>query len=438
MHILKIIHGYPPLYNAGSEVYSQTLCEALAQNHQVTIFTREADPYRPDFEVRIVQLEKNLTLYIVNMPREKDGFDHPDLNVRFAKYLSTLNPDVAHIGHLNHLSTGWVNVLNRAKVPIIFTLHDFWLMCPRGQFLQINFNQPAFYQLCEKQDDQICAQNCYNRFFPSSVPHIQDLTYWTHWIAKRMAATRTLCQYVDVFIAPSRYLMKRFISDFGIESSRIQYLDYGFDRQRFMGRKRQKESAFTFGYIGTHIPSKGVDLLIQAFSTLEGDVQLRIWGRESGQSTQALKSMAALSANVIEFKGEYVNKNMLEMVFNYVDAIVVPSIWMENAPLVIHEAQACGVPVITADAGGMAEYVQHKVNGLLFQHRDKNSLADQMNYALANPEEMKQLGNRGYLFSSDGQIPDIHQHVADLEDLYESLINSSYPSNPSTYVAHHA
>ncbi|MEL7063034.1 MAG: glycosyltransferase, partial [Bacteroidota bacterium] len=112
-----------------------------------------------------------------------------------------------------------------------------------------------------------------------------------------------------------------------------------------------------------------------------------------------------------------------------------PSIWMENAPLVIHEAQACGVPVITADAGGMAEYVQHKVNGLLFQHRDKNSLADQMNYALANPEEMKQLGNRGYLFSSDGQIPDIHQHVADLEDLYESLINFS---NPSTYVAHHA
>ena len=55
--------------------------------------------------------------------------------------------------------------------------------------------------------------------------------------------------------------------------------------------------------------------------------------------------------------------------FDRVDAIVVPSVWVENSPLVIHEAQQARVPVITADAGGMAEYVRHEVNGLLFEHR---------------------------------------------------------------------
>jgi len=52
MHILKIIHGYPPNYNAGSEVYSQSVCNELAKGHKVSIFTREENPYAPDFSIR--------------------------------------------------------------------------------------------------------------------------------------------------------------------------------------------------------------------------------------------------------------------------------------------------------------------------------------------------------------------------------------------------
>ncbi|MEL6132839.1 MAG: glycosyltransferase, partial [Bacteroidota bacterium] len=207
--------------------------------------------------------------------------------------------------------------------------------------------------------------------------------------------------------------------------------------KRFTGRRRRSGEPFTFGYIGTHIPAKGVNLLIEAFAQLSAPAQLHIWGRNNGQSTQALQRMAALAPNQIAFMGEYENKQMLTRVFDRVDAIVVPSIWMENSPLVIHEAQACGVPVITADAGGMAEYVHHKVNGLLFRHRDMKSLSEQMAYAQAHPEEMKRLGRRGYLFSEDGQIPCIHAHVAELEQQYLSLIDSHQPSNSHPHVAHH-
>jgi hypothetical protein len=47
MRILKVIHGYPRRYNAGSEVYSQTLCQALAARHEVHVFTREENPFAP-------------------------------------------------------------------------------------------------------------------------------------------------------------------------------------------------------------------------------------------------------------------------------------------------------------------------------------------------------------------------------------------------------
>ncbi|MCX7997555.1 MAG: glycosyltransferase, partial [Leptospiraceae bacterium] len=95
----------------------------------------------------------------------------------------------------------------------------------------------------------------------------------------------------------------------------------------------------------------------------------------------------------------------------------------ENSPLVIHEAQQCKIPVITANFGGMKEYVQHKVNGLLFDHRNKEDLTAQMLFALENPDFMKTLGKRGYLYSEDGNVVSIEKHCKELVQIYKSLIS---------------
>ena len=54
---------------------------------------------------------------------------------------------------------------------------------------------------------------------------------------------------------------------------------------------------------------------------------------------------------------------------------MVPSIWWENSPLVIQEAFLHGRPVICSDIGGMAEKVDHDVNGLHFPVGDPDALA---------------------------------------------------------------
>jgi hypothetical protein len=41
-----------------------------------------------------------------------------------------------------------------------------------------------------------------------------------------------------------------------------------------------------------------------------------------------------------------------------------------------------------------------------------------------NPETAKELGNRGYLFSENGDIPDIEKHVCDIEEIYKQLLRS--------------
>ena len=241
-----------------------------------------------------------------------------------------------------------------------------------------------------------------------------------------MAHVREVCDAVDVFVAPAMYLLRRFRDEFGLPEEKLVYLDYGFHLDRMAGRQRTPDEPFTFGYIGTHIPAKGVDHLIQALGKLSGESRLRIWGRHRGVETSGLKALArSLPGNVgerVEWMGEYRNQDIVPDVFNRCDAIVVPSIWAENSPLVIHEAQQARVPVITADYGGMAEYVHHDVNGLLFAHRDPESLARQMQRLSDDPELAMRLGSRGYLQSTGGNIPDIRDHALAVEQIYERLV----------------
>jgi glycosyltransferase involved in cell wall biosynthesis len=429
MHILKIIHGYPMLYNAGSEVYSQSICNELSIRNRVSIFTREENPFRPDFEIREDAETPLRTIYRTNMPRSKDGYRHPKLDAAFGDLLERLQPDVAHIGHLNHLSTGLVDELKNRGIPIVFTLHDFWLMCPRGQFMQRNFGEDGeLYKVCEGQEDRKCATSCYAMYFAGrEEDRKRDMDYWSSWMGSRMAETRDILEKVDHFIAPSRYLMDRFVNDFNLPEKKVQYLDYGFPLHYLQTLNEKATEEFTFGYIGTHIPAKGIHHLIEAFARLQGKARLRIWGRPRDQSTTGLKVLVeelVKNGNPVEWMGEYVNSNIAESVFRHCDAIAVASIWGENSPLVIHEAQACQVPVITADFGGMKEYVRHLENGLLFAHRDPEDLSRQMQWALDHPEEMKSLGKRGYLYSGDGSIPGIEAHCRQLENIYQTTIQN--------------
>jgi glycosyltransferase involved in cell wall biosynthesis len=432
MLILKIIHGYPPRYNAGSEVYSQMLCRGLADRHTVHVFTREEDPFKEDFALQLERdcLDPRITLHLINIPGDKHRYRyrHSEVDQKLANLLDHLKPDIVHIGHLNHLSTSLIYEIANRKIPIVYTLHDYWLMCPRGQFIQRRPAEPKnLWALCDKQDHKKCATHCYAGYFSGNKDEqVIDIAYWANWVARRMRHIREITSLINCFIAPSMYLYNRFINEFGLPKDKILHLSYGYDLQRYQNKRRSPGEPFTFGYIGTHTPAKGIQLLIRAFSLLKGDCKLRIWGRPTALNTAALKNIIAelplaIQTN-IEWRGEYINDHITPDVFNHVDAIVIPSIWVENSPLVIHEALQARVPVITADVGGMAEYIQHGKNGLLFKHRDAINLSVQMQHFIDHPELAQQFGQQGYLHSTDSNIPSLNQHIATLEFIYRQLL----------------
>lgn len=431
MKILKVIHGYPPYYSAGSEVYSQLLAHGLADKHEVQVFARHENSFLPAFHYSSMldYLDPRVLLHLINIPLTKYRykFINKEVNERFKKIVEEFKPDIVHFGHLNHLSLSLPSITSELKIPSIYTLHDFWLICPRGRFIQRNSKQ--ILALCDGQENKKCAQQCYSGYFTGDNGLIEsELAYWENWIASRMHYTRQVVNNIDYFIAPSNFLLNKFVHDFSIPKEKISYLDYGFNLSRLKNRIRMPESSFVFGYIGTHTPEKGVDLLLKAFTHGNIKAKLRIWGAERAE-TKELAAIAhqlpAKAKDNIEWMGSYKNENIVEDVFNKVDAIVVPSIWAENSPLVIHEAQQVRVPVITSNYGGMAEYVKDGINGLLFEHRNFVSLSVKMELLVQDSALHKKLAQNGYLYSSDGQIPSIESHIKEVEKIYNNIAKSN-------------
>lgn len=423
MKILHVIHGYPPRFTGGAEVYTQALCHALADRHEVHVFTRSNDPSAPEFAYSREndEWDARVSLNVVNTARSRGRYQNPEVDRLFAAVVARVRPALVHVGHLAHLSTSVACIAADCGIPIVLSLHDYWLMCPGGQFLQV-FPAGAG-AACGGQEDRKCAERCYADRFPAS-DREESLERWTWWVAERMRHFRRIAARADVFIAPSRYLLRRFRDDFGIPEHKLVLLECGIDTRPLTRRRRVAGEPFTFGYLGRHVPSKGIPHLIEAFGQLQGDARLRIWG-PSGEETDTLRSLARTlpgdAGTRVEWRGEYRNPDVTREVLNHVDAVVVPSLWVENSPLVIREAQQARVPVITANAGGMAELVRHQVNGLLFRQGDLASLTRQMQRFVDDPDEARRLGARGYLYSSTGDVPDIQDHTRSMERIYDRV-----------------
>jgi glycosyltransferase involved in cell wall biosynthesis len=102
-----------------------------------------------------------------------------------------------------------------------------------------------------------------------------------------------------------------------------------------------------------------------------------------------------------------------------VDVVVVPSVWYENAPLVIGTAQAFGIPVIATRLGGMKEMVLDEVNGFTFELGDPEDLADKIRLLAATPGLIADLSRNKIL------PPRIESEAFLLETLYSSLVGRS-------------
>ena len=161
----------------------------------------------------------------------------------------------------------------------------------------------------------------------------------------------------DLILSHSVFLQQIFAQH---TSTPIKIVPHGHELdwlKDYQGKTRADK--LRFGYIGQLQWSKGVHVLIEAFkrAKLGEQASLHIWGdptRNTGY-VQTLSSLIEGSPQ-IALRGRF-EQDQLARVLGDIDVMVVPSLWYENAPLVIREAFAANIPVIATNLGGMAEVV---------------------------------------------------------------------------------
>lgn len=445
MRIVHVVQGMPPESLGGTEMYAAHLAGALRpRGHEVHVFTRLNDPRRPEYAVDMVSYDGFPVTRINNTFTRLPTFAHSYLNPivaqSFGKFLDSISPEIVHFHHLMYLSTTCIQETAQRGIPVMMTLHDYWLICQRGRFLKPDLSQ------CTGQSDEGCAR-CfayllserltpfYQRLKPVPGKHlwVRDWLRRAYGkyvvlrppsaearqqIAQRMAHIHEICKAVSLFLAPSRFLREQFLA-FGIPAEKILFSEYGMSPLMCDDKKtRQPEAPVVFGYIGVVDPVKGIHHLVEAVAPLTG-AELRIYGGEADYAPYPDRAqfLAQLRHSPhIRMMGRYDNQE-LGRILSEVDVVVVPSIWYENAPLVIREAFLAHKPVVTAAFGGMQEWVQEGVNGLLFRPRDVTDLRRVLEQFIADPTLVAKLSRH---------FPPVCSIADDAEAMeahYRSLLN---------------
>jgi len=451
MKIVQVIHGFPPYSMGGSEIYTYNLSRELAKQDEVSVFYRIANPDRPEYDMHFT-ISNGLNLYAINNTLKLyDSFEktykNDSISKIFGNFLEEINPDIVHFQHLTCLSATLIQEAKKRKIPVIFTLHDFWLFCQLGQLLKLDLS------ICYGPQDSECAR-CFppqlvikgtfnkalnmmrrsgpifrSRMFQGALlkvfhQHYGKICYFLQrnknvQMRKRNIHIKEMCSLVDLFISPSKFLRLKF-EDFGIRKDKIMYLSNGFNLELFSTFSKKKSQKIRFGYIGTFIPSKGIHILLDAFNNIKTkNVELRIHGAPQSYHQGFIDYPSYLRSlgkrdNIFWF-GEY-NNNDIAKVLSEIDVLVVPSIWYENAPLTIQEAFMASVPVITSNIGGMKELVHDGENGLLFQVGDGSDLTTKMQMIIDDPDLLNKL-QKGIK-----SVTPIDEHVIHIRKLYRSLI----------------
>jgi len=236
---------------------------------------------------------------------------------------------------------------------------------------------------------------------------------------ERAACIKNVCSVVDLFIAPSEFLRKKFI-EFGISQDKIIFSQYGFKLDSFKNSKKTISSKLVFAFIGNIIPAKGIHILIKAFNRVkDNNVELKIYGKISsykGSLAGYLHNMRRLAKNKnIRFMGGFENKDAAK-IFSGIDVLIVPSIWQENSPLVIQEAFLAKVLVIASNIGGIPELIKDGSNGLLFHTADADDLYKKMEYMIHNPHTINKFKK------STSEVKNVEDDARETADMYGKLI----------------
>ncbi|MBN9672251.1 glycosyltransferase family 4 protein [Roseibium aggregatum] len=391
LRVLVVSHGHPALSLGGAEVASYNLHQGLksAAGSQSFFLARVGDTYPRHGRSALMGVSDadDELLY------HADDYDHflisnrntGDIQRDLRRFARTLRPDVVHFHHFIGLGLEALYAVRDAlpNAVIAVTFHEFLPICHHhGQMVKTGGNK-----LCEASSPIAC-----NGCFPEISPGA---------FLRRKHFIQSILSLADGFIAPSRFLMDRYVA-WGLPEEKCAVIENGLNvRERAPPRVLEDptQRRSRFAYFGQMTPYKGIDVLLEAVQRIPkavwgDDASLTIFGgnleRQPEPFRKKIGKLLKKTGDRVRFAGAYQNKDMPSLM-RQVDWVLMPSVWWENSPVIIQEAFFHKRPLICSGIGGMAEKVRDGVDGLHFRAASPEDLADRMSEVLRTPKIWDQL-----------------------------------------------
>jgi glycosyltransferase involved in cell wall biosynthesis len=306
----------------------------------------------------------------------------PQMRKLVERRIQDISADVLHVHNFfPRLTPSVYNAGAERKCAVIQTLHNYRLVCPGGLLFR----------------DEVVCEECLGRSF--ALPGIQHGCYRGSKLGSATIATMTAFHRiqgtwrnrVDRYIALNEYAKSVFTKYADLPTERVR-VKPNVIPDSGLGPRSGGYALF----VGRLSPEKGIATLLRAASDQAFPLPLKIVG--TGPLQPEVIAASAACPN-IEYLGARPRAEVVRLVG---DALVqiVPSEWHEaGGPLVIGEAFAAGVPVITSAMEPMSTVVEDGVSGLLYKPRDHQDLCRAVARIVSNPglvPAMREAARRRY------------------------------------------
>lgn len=323
-------------------------------------------------------------------------FGSHEVKSKFKKLLDEFKPDVVHLNNVHtQLSPVMAELAHQRGIKVVWTLHDYKLLCPRYDCLK---NGNTICETCFNGDKKACLDNkCMKGSKLASFIGYKEAVVWNR---ERLE----VC--TDVFICPSQFMADKMVQG-GFSKSKMQTLCNFIDVEKCRYSHTdlsdstvsvllpKKEDYYCF--IGRLSHEKGAKTLIEAANQLP--YKLVIIG--GGPLMDELKAVAHTNIEFVGFK----QWDDIKQLVGKARFSVIPSEWYENNPLSVIEAQCLGTPVLGANIGGIPELTDYTFSS--------GNIADLR-------LKIEKMWNSKLDYQ---QIASDAQHRYDAETYYDKLIN---------------
>lgn len=280
--------------------------------------------------------------------------------------------DIAHVLHSMRMATA-IKAAQQCGLPYVLTLTDFFLPCNRINLVNLRGQQCA-----GPQQGQRCAKDC-------KVP-----PWDAESLAQRHRQAAAVLASASVCVAPSAYVADRYRAAF--DGLQVQVIPHGIDLLALLRHAAPPAAPpagarpLTLGYIGTIVPQKGLQVLLQALAAIpDAPLRLLVAGGLHGDAAYAdsIHRMVAADPRV-QLLGQLDAVGVGAMLGS-IDLLCLPSIVPESFSLVLRESAALGVPALVSNLGAPAELMAETGAGLALPAGDPAAWAQAIAQVQSDP-----------------------------------------------------